>query len=483
MIYSGGNALSIVVFFLWVPVALWGAYKWPSAKAAALLLLLPLMFLPERVEFNLQGLPNLGKKEIAVIWLFIGALLFHHHRLRKVQLTTSNEASILLLLGGYVVTILLNRQPVSYYLADLPGHSSIDVLGAVIGAALNYVLPFVLGAAMFRNAKDLHILFRLLAVAAIGYGVLQLIEVALSPQLNTWVYGFFQHDWVQMKRGEGFRPIVFMSHALAVAMFTMIGLTAAARLYKAKTPVMRLHPGWALAFLGLVVVLNKSAAPLVYALVGLPLVLFATPKTQFGVAKVLAICVLLYPAVRAADLVPTEKIADLSGALFGDERARSLNTRFVNEAKLLERASERPFFGWGGYGRSFIHDPRSGRLQSIADGEWIVTLGKYGIVGFLGKFLLLVLPIFLAAREMPHMRQRSDRRFLAALALIVAFSTLDLIPNSASHYLPFVFAGALVGCSTGVAGGDRPATEGRWVRAIAALLGWIAETSSSKRQR
>ena len=81
MIQTEGNALSVLVFFLWVPFALWGAKRWPPAKATALLLLLPVMFLPERVEFKLPGLPPFTKTEIAVLWLFVGVWLYHRKRL------------------------------------------------------------------------------------------------------------------------------------------------------------------------------------------------------------------------------------------------------------------------------------------------------------------------------------------------------------------------------------------------------------------
>ena len=71
MVHSDGNFLSILVFFLWVPFALWGAKRWPAPKAASLLLLLPLMFLPERVEFDLPLLPPFGKTEVAMLWAAI----------------------------------------------------------------------------------------------------------------------------------------------------------------------------------------------------------------------------------------------------------------------------------------------------------------------------------------------------------------------------------------------------------------------------
>jgi O-antigen ligase len=199
-----------------------------------------------------------------------------------------------------------------------------------------------------------------------------------------------------------------------------------------------------------IALLNKSVAALLYTLVAVPLILFFTPKTQFRVAVFLAITVLLYPALRGADLVPVEDIQETMAAQFGPERARSLETRFTNEDALLERARERSFFGWGTYGRSTIYDLYSGEQSSISDGDWIITIGTFGFLGFLAKYLLLLLPIFVTSRQIRYLPRLSDRRLLSALALMVGFSAFDLLPNGNFNYLPFVFSGALVGCSTGM---------------------------------
>jgi hypothetical protein len=39
--------------------------------------------------------------------------------------------------------------------------------------------------------------------------------------------------------------------------------------------------------------------------------------------------------------------------------------------------------------------------------------------------------------------------YIGALALLLGFSLFDMIPNSSAHYMPFVFAGALLGSTTG----------------------------------
>ena len=66
-----GNLFSTFAFFAWIPIALWIARRWPRAKAAALLFLLPVMFLPERIGFKLTGLPTFDKGRIAIFWVLV----------------------------------------------------------------------------------------------------------------------------------------------------------------------------------------------------------------------------------------------------------------------------------------------------------------------------------------------------------------------------------------------------------------------------
>ena len=284
-----GNIISYLALFGWIPIALWVGRRWPPAKAAALLFLIPLMFLPERTAFKLPGLPNFDKGRIAIFWLLIAVLLFHRERLATVRLGKWIKFAILILLGGSVVTVFLNTDPVSYGSVYMPAHDPYDAVHNLLTDMLDFILPFTLAAAMFNGPKDLRVFFRVLVGAALAYSILQIVELRLSPQLHRWVYGFFQHSFQQAARRGGYRPMVFMSHGLAVAMFTAAGVLAAAGLYKSKITVFRMRVGWAFAYLWIILFLSKSVAAFLYTLVAVPLILFATPKTQFRVAALLAI--------------------------------------------------------------------------------------------------------------------------------------------------------------------------------------------------
>ena len=445
-----GNIVSILALLAWAPLAIWIARRWPPAKAAALLFLIPVLILPQGVGFKLPGIVEFDKGRIATLWLLIGVILFHRQRLSGVQLGKSVTSAIVLLLGGSVITVFLNRDTIVQGAIFLPPHTPYDAVHTLVYKTLDYVLPLVLAAAMFRGRADLRAFFRVLVGAALAYSVLQIVELIMSPQLHRMVYGFHQHMFAQSMRGGGYRPVVFMAHGLAVAVFTFSALLASAGSFKAKVRGFRFDFKWVTAYLWFILLVSKSQAAFLYSLLAVPLILFVRPKLQFRVAIALGALVLLYPAARGADLIPVEQIRAWVAEEYGEEKVGSVMMRFENEKLLLERANERPVFGWGGFCRSCILDAFSGRPTSVSDGDWVITLGTSGYVGFFGKYLLLLLPILFAARRLKWVRRASDRRLLAALALIVSFSAFDLLPNGNFNYLAFVFAGVLIGCSDGI---------------------------------
>jgi hypothetical protein len=153
---------------------------------------------------------------------------------------------------------------------------------------------------------------------------------------------------------------------------------------------------------------------------------------------------LLYPMLRTVDVVPTTSMVG-TAAIISSERASSLQTRFEEEHELLDRASERLLFGWGRFGRSRVHDEETGRDLSTTDGRWIITLGQFGLVGFLAEFGLLALPVFRAASALKFTESFRDKVFLAALALIISINLVELLPNATLSPWTWLLAGALLG--------------------------------------
>jgi hypothetical protein len=198
--------------------------------------------------------------------------------------------------------------------------------------------------------------------------------------------------------------------------------------------------GW----LALMVYFCRTLSAIIYSVSFVPLIVYARPKFQVRVAILLALLALLYPTLRALDLFPTKLMLEAAYSV-SDARAGSLKVRFDNEDQLLARALERPFFGWGRYGRSRVYDEDSGADTSVTDGEWIITFGQFGVFGFIAQFGLLGIGIFRSRRALARTSDLRDQRLLSTLTLMMTITIVDLLPNSGLEPWSWLMCGALVG--------------------------------------
>lgn len=340
------------------------------------------------------------------------------------------------------VTAMLNAEPIIIGDRVLPGLTLYDAVSLLLRQMI-FVSPFVLGR-MFLATEEAHrTLLIVLVVAGLIYSLPMLFEVRMSPQLHTWIYGFFPHSFAQQIRFGGFRPVVFLGHGLLVALFTAMVVVAAMALWRLRWRVGGLPTAFVAIYLTVVLVLCKSVAPMLYGAVGIFFVRFTSTKMQFRVAAILVLIAMFYPMLRGVGLVPVETAMAVAQSIGGD-RAGSLKTRFDNEEILLAHANERPFFGWGSWGRNRVYDENMGRDLVITDGRWIGTMGTYGWAGYLAEFGLLALPILLLMRI-----NRRDGYAVsggtAALSLIYAINIFDLLPNSPLTPWTWLLAGSLLG--------------------------------------
>lgn len=282
-----------------------------------------------------------------------------------------------------------------------------------------------------------------LVVAGLIYSVPMFIEIRMSPQINVWVYGFFQHDFIQMVRYGGYRPMVFLPHGLWAAFFALMAFVAATAMWRYGEAQRRALYMLATGYLGVLLVMCKSAAALIYGIILLPVVRLLSLRQQLLIAATLAMIAALYPALRGAGLVPIDEIMAQAEAISPD-RAASLLFRLNNEDALLARATERPWFGWGYWGRNQIHDPVTGEVTSTTDGRWIIVIGMMGWAGYLAEFGLLSFSIVLLWRTSLR-RGVEVSPFAGPVALILGFNMVDMLPNATLIPFTWLLAGALLG--------------------------------------
>ena len=407
-------------------------------------LMLCYLFLPEPpAVFDFPMMPPLDKHNIPALVAF--ALTLWRKDTGGPLLPQSGLGKVLLLSFVFspVMTVLNNGEPVYFGIVGLPALGLKDAAALVLEQFL-MVLPFLLARQHLASGGAMRELLRALVVGGLIYTPLMLLEMRVSPQLNNWVYGYFQHFFAQTIRFGGYRPIVFLYHGIWVAFFLMTSVVSAWALWRWHEGAGKIKALAVAGYLTLVLVMAKSLGALIFMVLLVPLVVLLAPRTQLRIALLIGAVALAYPILKGADLVPQEQMLAQAEKIDPD-RAGSLRFRFQNEDTLLERAYIKPVFGWGSWGRNHILDPFSGAILTVTVGFWIVSIGTYGWVGFLSQFGLLLWPLVLVWRAMPTKRPEAVTPFVGPLSLMLAINVADMIPNATLTPLTWLIAGALTG--------------------------------------
>lgn len=437
-----GNWFALLALLGWPLVAVTFYRVLPFSRATIWTVLGGYLALPSEVAIKFAMIPALDKNSIPNICACIGCIACTPRRGKSSIPKFSLLIAALYLLSPLVTSALNNDLIFVGGGLVLPGVGYYDAVSAILYQTL-FFLPFLLGWRYLRDPADIEAIFRALVVAGLFYSLLTLFEIRMSPQLSRWVYGVFSSTFITEARYGGFRPVVFLINGLALSFFLMTTVLAALALHRTRTPAKRISMRGAATYLALVVVLTKSAGSLLYTIGAGLLVSFAAPRTLIRIATVLVTIALAYPLLRASGVVPTDTLVNMASAV-NMERGSSLETRFEQEDQLLARASERFMFGWGRYGRNRVHTEEYGGDISLTDGMWIITMGQFGLVGFLALFGLLSLPVFRAAQSLRFIKTDVEKTLLACLSLIVALTVVEQIPNASISPWSWLMAGVLL---------------------------------------
>jgi len=438
------NYFAYGALLAFVPAAIMVMRMLRPAQAAVVLSCAGVLFLPQGTEFDLRGLPSIDKLVLVHLAILLGLIAQKADLLGRLTPQRPVEflpwLFVLALIGGAFATAVTNQDPTPFAGTLTP----YDGISITIRELLKYAVPFALGWCLFRTSRDLRTLMITIVGFGLAYSILTLWEGRMSPQLHRQLYGLhsdvFQHSY----RWGGYRPAVFMTTGLAVAVQMTAVFAASVALFRARVRLGRVPSLPLVAYLGAVLVLCKSTAAILYGAGLLPALLFLRARWLSWIAVGLACLVIAYPLTRSSGSFPTQEISDAAFEL-NEERGGSIQFRFENEDVLLSRALERPVFGWGTKDRPAIYEPSTGEKLSTVDGYWIILLGSGGLLLWACVFGLLLLPIFRAASAIPRIRQRSDQFLLAGLSLIVAVFAVDMLPNGFFSNGVFFLTGSLFG--------------------------------------
>ena len=397
------------------------------------------LLLPVGVSVDLPSLPPLDKYSITTISVLLCLFLIKKKRLRPFSLKGIALVLFVMMLIAPFITSYYNQGP---YL-HLPGLTQYDALTASFKNIL-FMSPFFIGRSFLNKPEDQILIFKCISMSIILYSVLILFEIRMSPQLHIWSYGFFPHSFAQQARGDGFRAVVFMGHGLLVSFFVAISLISTGILLKLKKTVFKFDMKWTLFYLFIVLILCKSLASLIYASAIVVAVLHGSPKVQIKLAMLIAIIGLSYPILSIEKLFPHETLIELAESA-SPERAKSLAYRFKNETVLLDHANEKPFYGWGGWGRNRVYQEETGKDITTTDGAWIITFGRGGWIAFLAEFGLMFLTILAVKRSVKPVRSREEVFLLTSHALVVSVIFIDQLPNASISPFYWLIIGSLFG--------------------------------------
>jgi hypothetical protein len=183
------------------------------------------MFLPEWVSLKLPLMPPFNKHNLPYLCILVACMIRRPGWVSKLPKPRWIVWLAMLLVAGGVMTALTNRD--SLVLGGgqvyLPALTVKDGFYMGIANFVSSFVPLFLGYALFRKPEDFERLLVGLAVACLLYIPFAMVELRFSPQWHYWIYGYHQHTFAQTIRWGGYRPMVFMSHGLALARFFLVG--------------------------------------------------------------------------------------------------------------------------------------------------------------------------------------------------------------------------------------------------------------------
>jgi hypothetical protein len=436
------NMVAYAALLIWPFVSLALFMKLPLRLAVIWSLLGGYLLLPCRTSIDFPGLPAFDKTIIPAFSALLWTMMFAKHRVFKGMPAKLPLTLLLVFIFSPIFTTMNNHDPLVLSNGVVPGMTWYDSLSVCV-RQFSLVTPFLLGYYVLAQPAGHREILVAMVLGAMAYALPMLIEVRLSPQLHHIVYGFTPSSFLQQMRGAGFRPVVFLGHGLLVATYTAMSLVAAIGLARQRVRVRGIDASFIAAGLFVLLILCKSVGALILGTIFATLLFILKPRQLVMVLAAIAVILTLYPAVRSSGLLPIETIKSMASSA-SSERAQSLEVRLDNEQQLLAKAGQRPFFGWGTWGRNQIFGAGSTpeKMSSITDGTWIIAIGSFGWVGYIGMFGLLCYP-FLHIYRM--------RRFLTPLSpalpllVVLIVNLIDLIPNSSLSPITWLIAGALSG--------------------------------------
>ena len=302
-------------------------------------------------------------------------------------------------------------------------------------------IPWILARRFVHGPEEARTLATVIVVGALIHVLPVLYELRMSPQLHKMTYGFHQHSFIQTRRGEGWRPMVFMQHGLGLSLFHAMAAILAVTLC-GKSEYQRVERICAFLLLAAITLLTNSLGAIILFALGM-LLWFLCRGRSYGVMMIVPLMIVpLYPCTRAFLGWEGQEVLTYFEKVDPD-RARSLRVRFEDESLLVDKALERPIFGWGGWDRKQV-DTKGGKQATAYDSRWIINVSSRGWFGMLCRMMIAIVPLWAFSKRFPPWTWHGPLLAPAGgLFLMVLIHELDSLMNSMPSPLTILAMGVL----------------------------------------
>lgn len=412
------NAFTNIVLMGWIPLVLLLFVVLPPRRAVLVGSIAGWLFLP-MAGFSIEGLPDLTKMTVTNFGVVLGVVLFDAARVGRFRPSWID-----------IPIIAFCAVPMASSLSNDLG--LYDGATSVWYTTVTWGLPYLIGRLYFSDLEGLRELVIGIFIGGLVYIPLCLYEVRMSPQLHKILYGFHQHSFVQTKRFGGFRPMVFMQHGLAVGFWMTAASLTGFWMWHSRSlrTLFNVPMSWFCTALLVTMLLCKSMNAIVAFVLGASSLWIA----RLARTRLALICILLIPPTymftRVPDIWSGSHLVRIVSYVIDEERAQSINLRLQYEELLIDKALQRPIFGWGGWGRNRVYDDR-GEDQTVTDGLWVITFGKKGLIGLCALTAMLLVPLgVLIQRWSIAMWYHPATAPAAVLAVVLGLHMVDNLFNA-----------------------------------------------------
>lgn len=418
--------------FGWIPLCLLILAAVPARKAIIVAYLIGWLFLPQ-AGYALPGLPDYSRMTAVNGVILLGLIAFDWRGISRFRPRFFDIP-----MGIWCLCPLFSSLS-----NDLGPY---DGISGVMEFFLMWGTPYLIGRVYFNDTASIRMLAIGVFIGGLIYMPLCWWEMRMSPHLHRTIYGFNPTKFERAVRLGGYRPMMFLKHGIEVGLW--MGVTAMTGMVLWLSGSVKKVAGAPMSVLApmllITAALCRSMNALVLVSIGLACLFAAKYFGGRFALLVLFLAPSVYVGVRGSRVWHPQPIIDYMRRIDPD-RADSFSSRINQEDILTRKAWNRPWFGWGTYGRNRYYDDK-GHHTCVTDSLWIITFGQRGLVGLVSLGLSFLIPALLLWRRLGAGGWWTQ--WGAAAGVLAVGMTLyvgDCLMNAMLNPLYHLMAGAVMG--------------------------------------